>query len=146
MTFKFFHQKGVIEVLAESLAYKLKDSQTEFDFIIPVPITKKDLFARGYNQSAVLAKALSRLTKKEALLDAVIKIRETLPQRTLTRRERIKNVAGAFSLREPQKFLNKKVLIVDDVVTTGATLREIAYLFKKAGSVLIIAASIAREY
>ena len=144
--FKFSHQRGVIETLAEYLASKLKEGRAEFDFIIPVPITKKDFFERGYNQSAVLARTLSRFTEKEVLEKVLLKVRETLPQRTLSRRERLRNVAGAFSLKDPQKFIAKRILVVDDVVTTGATLKEIASLFKKTGAKRIIATAVAREF
>ncbi len=94
------------------------------DVILPVPIHKHKLMIRGYNQVAVLAKKLAKKYKKQCLLNVLIKNKNTKSQSLLDKKLRALNVIDTFSLRNPINLENKKVLLLDDVITTGSTISE----------------------
>lgn len=93
----------------------------EADCIVAVPMTKKAADARGYNQSYLLAKSLSARVNRPFLKDVIEKVKPTHPQKTLGRKERAQNLETCFKVRDRKSIKNKNVLIVDDVMTTGAT-------------------------
>lgn len=107
-------------------------------FVIPVPISKSKTRLRGYNQSLAIAKEFCRndtdniFEIKDSL---VIKKKETTPQaRISNRNERIKNVEGVFELSSPDNVRGKTFIIIDDVTTTGGTIKEIMKVLKKSGA------------
>lgn len=103
------------------------------DFLTFVPLTPKAQKERGYNQSELIALQLARLSGLPAL--AVFeKKKETFQQKALGRHEREANLAGCFRVLDKSLVKGKKVVIVDDVLTTGATLSELARILKKAGT------------
>ena len=124
--------------LAHPLGRLLADSATELpvtpDIIVPVPLHKKRLRSRGFNQSLLLAREVSRHT--DTALDYLNLQRGiyTTPQITLKANARKLNVSGAFRLENSGAFKGKKVLLIDDVFTTGATIRECSKVLKKAGA------------
>ncbi|HHE67490.1 MAG TPA: ComF family protein [Candidatus Parcubacteria bacterium] len=113
--------------------------------LIAVPLSKKKLKKRGFNQSEEIAKELSRFLEIPLYNKVLLKTRETLSQTGLNKEERIKNVEGAFLVQNKEKIENKKVLLVDDVFTTGATMEECAKVLKKAGAERVIGVALARE-
>ncbi len=117
-------------------AYDLSDT-----LIIPVPLHKKRLKSRGFNQSLLIAKELFPTMKICPL--TVQKTVDTKPQSSLTGKERAKNIRGAFVIKKSLLPFSYFIL-VDDVVTTGSTLKEIAKLLKKNGAKGIFALTIAR--
>jgi ComF family protein len=119
--------------LARPLAELFKEIDIpEADLIVPVPLTKKRLTERGFNQSLLLAKALSDFTKVPLSYDTLLKVKETPHQTTLSATERIKSLRNAF--RADDSAEGKKIAVVDDVMTTGATLNECARALVKAGA------------
>lgn len=100
--------------------------------IVPVPLAKKRLNERGYNQSCELAVRLGEIYSIPVLDDIVIRVRETKTQTHMTAKMRRKNVKGAFLATCDCKGFN--ILLVDDVLTTGSTLKECARVLKKAGA------------
>ncbi len=113
------------------------------DLLIPVPLHKARLQRRGYNQAFELCKHLSR-SKTDAYL--LLRIKETLTQSSLSRTERLKNVKTAFAV-EPLRALEiqgKRIVLVDDVMTSGATLFAAATALRQAGAVHITAIVFAR--
>jgi ComF family protein len=102
--------------------------------IVPVPLHPGRLRERGFNQSLLIARALSRITNSPLVYDRLKRARDTGQQVGLKAAERKKNVSGAFTLTGAAMFKGKKVLLVDDVVTTGATLNECAKVLKRAGA------------
>ncbi len=100
--------------------------------LIPVPIHRRRLAERGFNQAVELTRPLARELQIPVLLNAVQRQRATAPQFQLRGDERVANVRGAFVLRAGT-LLPKHVAIVDDVLTTGATVRELAKLLRKHG-------------
>jgi len=111
---------------------------------VPVPLHKHRLRVRGFNQSLLLAKAVS--SGIETPLDRLsfIRERDTESQTGLGRKERRKNVANAFSVTSRAIFNMKKVLLIDDVITTGYTFNECARTLKKAGALEVICLALAR--
>ncbi len=109
---------------------------TSADVIVPVPLTRWRLFGRRFNQAAILADELARATRIPAEPLALLRTRRTQPQVGLTRVQRRKNVAGAFAVASARagRIAGASVLLVDDVITTGATARACARALKRAGA------------
>ena len=119
----------------------------KFDLIVPVPLHPSRIRSRGFNQSALIAQTMTaRGWAGQGILDgeALIRTRKTRPQVELGGRDRQENVKGAFALKEPGKVEGRTILLVDDVVTTGATVRECARALKKAGAKRVFVRSVAR--
>lgn len=98
--------------------------------VIPVPLSKKRFRERGYNQADLLAKYLSQKLSVQ-YINALYRIRETSKQVGKSEKERRENVKGAFAVRGKIDF--EKVIIIDDIVTSGATMNELAKVLKKNG-------------
>ena len=112
--------------------------------VMPVPLHRTRLRARGFNQSLVLARQVSETFSLPLDFNNLVRLRATRPQVELNGRERAENVAGAFQLRSPADIQQKRVLLVDDVLTTGATMNECAKTLKEAGAEAVISLTIAR--
>ncbi|RMG01546.1 MAG: ComF family protein, partial [Nitrospirae bacterium] len=110
------------------------------------PLGRKRMLERGFSQSYHLAKEISRKKSLPLLDDLVIRKRNTPPQSLLPRKERLRNLRDAFELRRQEgKPLPESILIVDDVMTTGATLSEMGKLLKKNGVRRVHALVLARS-
>ena len=96
----------------------------EYDFILPIPIHKKRLRERGFNQAALLADGIAKVENIPVLVDTLVRKRHTVAQSSLDRDARQQNIVGAFEVRNPDVIGGKRLLIIDDVFTTGATIRE----------------------
>lgn len=124
--------------LAERLADRLLEQRRirmlleEIDVISPVPLHRWKQFRRGYNQAALVAARLARKTHKP-LLRAAIRARNTESQTQLrSRRDRLQNMRNAFRLINAGSLAGKRVLVIDDVTTTGATLQSLARTIRRA--------------
>jgi len=113
------------------------------DLIIPVPLHKKRLRMRGFNQSLLLAREVSRRLKVKTDYTNLKRLKNTAQQVNLRAKERLDNVKGAFALKRPGDIAGKTALLIDDVYTTGATIRECSKALKKAGA-KVYAATLAR--
>jgi ComF family protein len=116
----------------------------DIDLIVPVPLHRSRLFARRYNQSAVLALALGKATAVPVAVDALVRTRATPTQGGLDRNARAANVRGAIIAREGKPLKGKRVVLVDDVLTTGATAGVCVVALKKAGAVSVDILTLAR--
>jgi len=94
----------------------------DIDVIVPVPIHKSKMKTRGYNQSAMFGEGIATSLEIPCLENALIKKRKTQSQTKKSRMERLVSVEGEFAVRQPEALKGKNVLLVDDVMTTGATL------------------------
>ena len=106
-----------------------------YDIIIPVPISKKRKCMRGYNQSELIVKELKK--KDDTLnvnLKILYKIKDTLPQSALSKEKRNYNLEGAYIVKNSEIIKDKKVLLIDDIFTTGNTLNECSKMLKNAGA------------
>lgn len=95
-----------------------------YDKIVPVPISKKRFKERGYNQAKLIAKEISKYTKIEIAENCLYKTKDIIEQSKLNKEERIKNVQGVYELKNMQILEKKKILLIDDIYTTGSTVDE----------------------
>lgn len=110
----------------------------QFDIIVPIPSTEQKRKSRGYDVPLLLAKSLHKTTKIPlAPQGTLIKIKETPDQVGLTAQQRRDNLKNAFCVQNSTELKDKKVLLVDDVMTTGTTLKEAAKEMKKAGAIFV---------
>lgn len=114
------------------------------DIIAPVPMETHGLKARGFNQTYLIARVLSKKTGIRLMADNLYKKRRTMPQVGLSRAERLANLKGAFGVRE--SLGGETVLLVDDIMTTGATARECTRELLRAGAKEVYVAVLARAY
>jgi ComF family protein len=140
-SYLYFQKKGITQKLLHQLKYKgqkevgrklglyygydLKE-HLEADCIIPIPLHKSRLRTRGYNQSEWFGKGLSEAMEIPMDSGSVVRIRKTETQTRKGRYKRWENVEGIFAVMDPEKLAGCHVLLVDDVVTTGATLEACA--------------------
>lgn len=115
-----------------------------YNIIVPVPLHKKRLKERGFNQSLLLAKEISKKHKIPIDYLNLKRTRFTEPQINLKGEERLKNVRGAFEVEDGKIFKNKNILLIDDVYTTGATIKECSNVLKKTGAKNVFALTLAR--
>ena len=115
----------------------------KYDIILYVPMFKKHKLIRGYNQSELIAQRLSNVLGIKLEKNNLVKIIETKKQSTLTKNQREKNVKNAFKLKNPEKIKDKKVILFDDIYTTGSTVNECSKILKKAGATEIAILTIA---
>lgn len=112
--------------------------------IVPVPLHRSRLRQRGFNQAVLLGNVLSGQLALPMQPDALVRTRPTEPQIELSAAERRLNVKGAFTVNRRYPVAGKRILLLDDVMTTGSTMDECAKELKKAGAGVVIAATIAR--
>ncbi len=116
------------------------------DAVAAVPLTKSRLLERGFNQSMLIAREIARRTGARLLPHALEKVKDTPAQAGLNRKERILNLKGAFicGAKDKNSVSGRTVLLVDDVITTGATARECAKTLVRAGAGEVYVAALAR--
>jgi len=140
--FKFNKRPELGRCFAEKFSKQLITRRSLPDILLPVPLHRKRQRQRGYNQSLEFAKQISKQLGIKINSALCSRIKNTDPQSTLAMKVRIKNVKNAFSLNNKQ--VPKHIALVDDVVTTGSTVNELARLLKKAGCERIEVWAIAR--
>ncbi len=105
-----------------------------FDLLVPVPLHPTRQRERGYNQTQLIAERLAAQLNKNVSLKNLLRNRHTPSQALLNQKQRWTNISGAFTIKYPQEFENKNILICDDLFTTGATTSEIARILKESGA------------
>lgn len=133
-SFKYGGKTILAGPLGRMMADTAASISTRPDLIVPVPLHKKRLKDRGFNQSLLLAREIARAMSVNVDYLNLERIRFTEQQVTLAIKERHANVAGAFGVKRPDGFMGRRVLLVDDVYTTGATIKECSKVLKKAGA------------
>ncbi len=141
---KFYNRPELANPMGRQIANTVKEryDDIDFDFVTAVPLTARRNYRRGYNQSSLLAKTVAKelgLKYKPTLK----KVFNTPPQRKTLAKYRRGNVFGAFDIINDEDIENKKILIIDDVKTTGATISHCAYVLKIYGAESVYAATFA---
>lgn len=141
--FKYNNKSYLYKMFGYKMVNKLKKEKLiDFDAIIPVPIHKSKMLTRGYNQSELLAKFIS-FKIDVPMIKLIKRHKDTKPQSDLSVQNRWTNIYGAFKLIDMPSGINK-VLLVDDIYTTGATLNECSLLLKENGIKKVTCITIAR--
>ncbi len=107
----------------------------DIDMLIPIPLSRQRKQQRGYNQSEQIARGIAKVTGIAVRTDIVHRIKDNPSQTHLAKHERQKNVEGIFSLLKPEAIRGRHIMLVDDIVTTGATLMECGTTLMGAGDV-----------
>ncbi len=118
---KYGNETALARTLGKIAAEKVKTSAIQIDCIVPIPLHWTRRLTRGYNQTALLAQVISE-ELKIPLKKLIKRTRYTPKQAKLGRKQRLKNLDGAFAVRNLKNCENSKILLIDDVMTTGTTL------------------------
>ncbi|MBN2055121.1 ComF family protein [bacterium] len=143
-----FKHGGRVELaadLGDLMAAALPDCypSVAWEGLVPVPLHRRRLHSRGYNQSFLLTTALARRLCLPVITAQLIRVKSTPPQKG-SRKQRRDNVAGAFRVRDPHSFAGKNLLLIDDVMTTGATIDRCAAVLCRAGAARVDVYTLAR--
>lgn len=145
LNFKFHDKTENAKVLAQWLYVAGHDIwQQGADVLIPVPLHRARLRHRKYNQSALLCKELSKLVNLPVDYSSLIRCKNTKPQVEFSGRNRKRNVKNAFAVKDKQSLQGKRVVVIDDIMTTGSTLKECAEELLKAGAKSVDTLTVAR--
>lgn len=144
LKFKYESNYNVGYLLANFLIEIIKESEIDIDIICYIPMIRKDERKRGFNQCKLIANEIG-YNLNIPVSNCIKKVKHTKEQKKLTKEERIKNLIGAFEVTSNEDIKNKRVLLIDDVMTTGATIGECTKILKKSGVKEIIVLTIAKS-
>lgn len=116
-----------------------------YDTIIPVPISKQRRQKRGYNQSELIAREIAKRAKINYNNQSLLKTKNIIEQSKLNKEQRQKNIQGVYQIRNPKKIANKKILLIDDIYTTGSTANECSKILEQASPKKIGVLTIAKD-
>jgi ComF family protein len=156
---KYYNQRGLGVTLGNALYEGLLEEISDINayengkslYVIPVPISKSRTKARGYNQAERIARGFCKSAKEEKReqsfelkKDILRKKKDTLPQAQITNRTlRLQNVRGAFEIKNKEEVIGRTIIVIDDVTTTGGTLKEIMKVLKRAGAKKVVGFAVA---
>lgn len=144
LEFKFEGKKELYKVFSLILIEKLKmTDDIKFDIIISVPIHESKLKQRGYNQTQLIAQDIAKKLQIEIENDVLIKSKITKNQSELNRDERKTNIINSFIIQNGEKIKEKRILLIDDIVTTGATVNECSRMLKENGAKEVFISTVA---
>lgn len=151
INYKFNEKSYLYKTFAELITgIELEKFIKEYDIIIPVPLSKKRMKERGYNQSLLILKYLLQKNKINNIYleDKILyKVKNIKPQSSMkTKQDRINNIKGVYEVKNNAKIKNKKIIIFDDIFTTGSTVNECAKIIKQAGAEKIGVITIAKDF
>lgn len=146
--FKFENEAYLYRMFAEAVLNNKENINfiEKYDYLIPVPIHKKRKKQRGYNQSELIARKINDEIKSIKLqTNIIIKYKNIVPQSTLNQNGRKENIKNVYKVINKEKIKNKKILILDDIFTTGSTVNECSRILKEAGAKEIGVLTIAKD-
>ena len=146
--FKFNHKTALGRPLTQLLLTNLPDDIefSQYHAVIPVPLHSSRQRQRGYNQSAILARYVAKRVNVPIMSNNLRRIRPTDEQALIAGRDaRRQNVEQAFHITSPASVQGKSVIVIDDIMTTGATVNECARVLKKAGATSVLVLAVARR-
>ncbi len=145
LEFKFNGVRFNAKSLSERMTEILREYVGSFDIVTCVPVSKQRMRERGFNQSKDLAKGIALLLGKSCC-DTLKKTKNNKVQHMLDKSQRQENVIGVYSAINTDKFIGKRILLVDDICTTGNTLAECCRVLYAAGAAFVLCAAIAVSY
>ena len=131
---KYEGKRYMSEIFGKALAELYFESGFNCDFCVFVPMSEERASSRGYDHAKLITKEFSRLSGVPLKEDVVVKSRETVQQMKLSREERQENLKGSFAIKNRKEIIGKRVLLIDDVMTTGATAESVCKLLVKGGA------------
>ena len=139
---KYQGVKQLAKPLAELIRERIwKKLETENWLVVPVPLSKKKLRRRGYNQAEMIARELSYNVRADIMFK---KFHTKSQVEVKDKEERLANIVGSFEVRSPRAIRGEKIILIDDVLTTGATMREAKKVLKQAGAKKVAGVVVAR--
>lgn len=134
LNYKFNEKSYLYKTIVNFLLKNKKFFQNlkSYDTIIPVPISKVRKKERGYNQSELIAEEIAKCLSMEYNNQSLFKVKNIIEQSKLNREERQKNIQGVYELRNQEMLQGKKILLIDDIYTTGSTVNECSKILRKA--------------
>jgi ComF family protein len=141
---KYGRDQSLARALIQFIGEPMPLAENDYDVVIPVPLHAARLRWRGFNQAALIAIAVARRLGRPVDVRSLIRPRATSPQTAQDRRERHRNVRDAFAVRRPARVVNRRVLLIDDVLTTGSTVDECARTLLAAGARRVDVLTLAR--
>lgn len=144
LKFKFAGKMWYYNQLALFMADTLKKNKIYADFIVYPPVNRKTFIKRGYNHAELLAQEISRHLGIKIIKNAIYKVRDNEKQSLMSANMRWKNVRNVFAVKEKYNdiFKNKKILLIDDILTVGATISECSKILKRAGAKSVVSATL----
>ncbi len=147
LEYKFYNKSYMYKCFGEIM---IKNKKTfgflkNYDIIIPVPIHKKRKLERGYNQTELICRFLAKNIDTLQILNVLKKIQNTHPQSTLNKSERKNNVNGIYEIKNFYQLNNKKVLLLDDIYTTGSTVNECCKILRTSNPKQLDVITIAKD-
>jgi ComF family protein len=141
---KYGRNQSLSRALAQCLGEHLPINGEDYDLVVPVPLHRGRLMWRGFNQAALLAAAVAKKIARPLDVVTLTRTRATSPQTAQDSAQRRHNVRGAFAVNRPYRIVNRRVLLIDDVMTTGATVDECARVLRLAGARRVDVLTLAR--
>jgi ComF family protein len=139
---KYASRRAIGRCLGQILAAAVQERCSEIDALVSVPLHPQRLLERGYNQALEIARPVSAALRRPILRAGILRCRATQPQAMLAGTHRVRNLAGAFTVS--RRLTGKRLAIIDDVVTTGATINALAECLLGAGATRVEAWAVAR--
>lgn len=141
--FKYYDKTVLAKQFAKMLCERYANEMDDASIIVPVPMYRFKRLFRMYNPPQMIANSISKRTGIEVVADLLSKVKWTKSQTKLSRKERIANISASIQISGGERVKGKKVILVDDVITTGTTINHCAKILKKAGAKEVLALSIA---
>jgi len=130
--------------LGENTSEQISSSKNSDFVLLPIPLSRKRLKWRGFNHAELIALAIADSFQVPLYSNVIQKTKNTVPQMSLKKEERLQSMKGVFEVSDPKNIANKKILLIDDVYTTGATMEEAARVLKEAGAKQVFGVTVAR--
>lgn len=143
--YKFYNGLYLRPLMLQWMLQKISPLADDIDMVIPVPLHWRRIIKRTYHHTALLAKPIAKDIGAEYAPNLLKRVKHTPPQVGLTRKRRQKNMIGAFKTPKPNLLKNQTILLIDDVMTTGATIESCSKILRKAGADRVIILTLAKN-
>ena len=140
---KYAGRVGYAKFMSRAMIWAMRDVSADFDLVMPVPLARRRLTFRSYNQATLLARPIARAAGVTLDVDSVRR-RHRRDMGHMTQRQRRENIRGVFSVVRPENIRGRKILLVDDVFTTGATMDEMRRVLMRAGAAAVYGVAFSR--
>ena len=145
LSFKYKENYLAGHIMSDFLCELIEKNNIDFNMISYVPLSKKSMKKRGFNQCEILAKKISE-KYNVSISKSLVKVRETKEQKLLSREDRKENIIDAFDITNGEDIVGKNIILIDDVITTGVTVLECEKILKKYGVKKVVIVTVAQSF